>query len=79
MNDCAKKCLLKNTKCKKKECRMWVDYGKDLNCTLVTVHNNKGPMSLEETSKRLKISLVRVKQIQDKALQKLKKNAPLLN
>ena len=78
MNDCAVKCMLKKNKCNKKDCRMWVDYKKDLNCVLIAVHNSKGPMTLEEASKRLHLSLVRVKQIQDKALQKLKKNNPLL-
>jgi len=78
MNNCAKKCLSSNSKCNKEDCRMWIDYKKDLNCALVTVHNNKGPMSLEEVSKRFNLSFVRIKQIQDKALQKLKKNNPLL-
>ena len=78
MNNCAKNCILKKNECDKKSCRMWIDYKKDLNCTLIAVHNSKGPMTLEQTSKRFNLSLVRVKQIQDKALQKLKKNNPLL-
>jgi len=35
-------------------------------------------MSLEETAKRFDLSIVRIKQIQDKAVQKLKKNTPFL-
>jgi DNA-directed RNA polymerase sigma subunit (sigma70/sigma32) len=57
---------------------LWLDYKKDLNCTLIAVHNSKGPMSLEETAKRFSLSIVRIKQIQDKAVQKLKKNTPFL-
>ena len=78
MNDCAKKCILNRAVCNEEDCRMWIDYEGDLNCTLIAVHNSKGPMTLEQASKRLNISLVRIKQIQDKALQKLKKNNPLL-
>ena len=78
MNDCAKEFILSNGTCDKKACCMWIDYKKDLNCTLITVYNNKGPMSLQEVSKRFSLSFVRIKQIQDKALQKLKKNNPLL-
>jgi len=78
MNDCAKECISNKKKCERANCRLWVDYKKDLNCTLIAVHNNKGPMSLEETSKRFGLSIVRIKQIQDKAVQKLKKNTPFL-
>jgi hypothetical protein len=78
MNECAIECLVNNNQCDKKKCRMWVDYKEDLNCTLITVHNSKGPMTLEEVAKRFNLSIVRIKQIQDKALQKLRKNNPLL-
>jgi len=72
MIGCAKGCLEKQENCKEEKCRMWIDYGEDLNCTVISVKNNP-EMTLSEVSKRLDISLVRVKQIQDKALQKLKK------
>jgi hypothetical protein len=78
MNNCAKECISENKQCDRTGCRLWVDYKKDLNCTLITVRNNKGPMSLEETAKRFDLSIVRIKQIQDKAVQKLKKNTPFL-
>ena len=76
MNECAKKCLRKNKACKKEECRMWLDYKQDLNCTLIAVNNSK-EMTLQEVSNRLNISVGRVKQIQDKALQKLRKKRHL--
>ena len=78
MNKCAMECLINSKKCDKSKCRMWIDYEEDLNCALVTVYNNKGPMSLQEVAKRFNLSVVRIKQIQDKALQKLRKNNPLL-
>ena len=51
---------------------MWVDYDEDNNCSLVSIYHN-GPMTLDEVSKRLKISLVRVSQIEKEALKKLSK------
>ena len=70
MRECAKECKKQKKRCIQKDCRLWIDYKKDLNCTLVAVENNPS-MTLEEVSKRLHISLVRVKQIQDKAVEKL--------
>lgn len=52
-------------------CRYYVDYEKDCNCVLVTVANS-GSLTLRETAKRLDISYVRVKQIQDSVLGKLR-------
>jgi len=78
MNKCAMECIMNNNQCSEENCRMWIEYKEDLNCTLIAVHNNKGSMSLEEVSKRFGLSIVRIKQIQDKALQKLRKNNPLL-
>ena len=78
MNECAKKCFLANTTCKQKTCRLWINHKTDLNCVLIATKQHPGPMTLDEVSKRLDLSIVRIKQIQDKALQKLKKNALLL-
>ena len=54
-------------------CRNWIDYKEDLNCCLISVEKH-GQMTLMEVAKRLGVSHVRIKQIQDKALIKLKKN-----
>ena len=68
-----KKCLDKiGNPCKNKDCRQWIDYPEDENCVLVAVKKN-GKMTLRECSKRLGVSYVRVKQIQDRALIKLEK------
>tara|TARA_R110000824_G_scaffold89786_3_gene219854 strand:- start:463 stop:846 length:384 start_codon:yes stop_codon:yes gene_type:complete len=56
--------------CNNKECRQWIDYGEDQNCVSIAVGKH-GRMTLREVAKRLGVSYVRVKQIQDKALQKL--------
>jgi hypothetical protein len=76
MKKCLKECIKKDKSCTKKDCRVWVDYEDDLNCSLLSIQKH-GPMTLEETAKRLKLSIVRVKQLQDRALQKLQKNRHL--
>ncbi len=58
--------------CQNKECRQWIDYSEDDNCVLVAVKKN-GIMTLRECAKRLGVSYVRVKQIEDKAIKKLEK------
>ena len=72
MNNCAKKCLMQEKSCKLKGCKMWINYKNDLNCSLVATHKHGG-MSLKQIAERLGLSIVRIKQIQDKALQKLRK------
>jgi len=74
VRECAEKCRELEVSCPVYDCRLWVDYDDDLNCTLITV-DKRGRMTLRETSERLGVSFVRVKQIQDKALQKLLKKA----
>ena len=51
---------------------MWIDYDGDQNCSLVSIYYN-GKMTLEEVAKRMKISLVRVSQIEKEAMKKLSK------
>ena len=67
---CSKICLSEGTPCSKDNCRLWVDYSPDLNCVSETVENH-GALTLREVAKRLNVSFVRVKQIEDKALKKL--------
>ena len=59
--------------CDLKDCRHWMDYENDLNCSIVCANRN-GPLTLHETSDRLGVSFVRIKQNQDRALQKLSKH-----
>ena len=72
MKECAKECYLKRAPCQESECRMHIHYEEDLNCTIIAVKKH-GPMTLEEVGKRHQISTVRVKQIVDATLLKLKK------
>jgi len=66
---CLEACKQHNVDCPNTDCRMWVDYKEDLNCVLESV-NKHGSMSLREVAKRMEISFVRVKQIEDKAADK---------
>ena len=74
MKECAKRCEELHTSCPCEECRLWIDYPEDLNCTLHAVENkHTGELTLREVADRLGISFVRVKQIQDQASRKVVK------
>ena len=69
------KCIRKTKEdcpCKEKGCRYWIDYKEDNNCSLITVDKH-GRITLREVAERLGVSYVRIKQIEDKAILKLKK------
>ena len=77
--ECTKKCRKESSPCQENSCRHWMDYEGDLNCSIISAEVN-GPMTLEQISDRMGMTLVRVKQIQDAALVKLKKRiSPLLH
>ena len=69
---CKEICQKLNRPCANVDCRHWIDYSEDLNCVFICAEKH-GYLTLDETSKRLGISLVRVKQIQDKAVKKIHK------
>jgi DNA-directed RNA polymerase sigma subunit (sigma70/sigma32) len=74
MRECCKKCLDCDVSCpiENSDCRHWIDYENDSNCTLIAVENNdSSKMTLREVSIRLGVSFVRVKQIEDSAIKKL--------
>ena len=75
---CYEICQKSKIICKQKECRCWIDYEEDLNCTIVTVKKH-GNLTLREIGERLSLSFVRIKQIQDKALKKLSKRLQNIN
>jgi len=69
---CYKECESKNQSCDQTQCRLWIDYDNDLNCTMVAISKHPdNHMTLREVAERLGISFVRVKQIEEKALNKL--------
>ena len=72
MRKCASDSMENDSICKKKDCKLWINYGEDLNCTLVSVKKH-GRLGLKEVGERLGISYVRVSQIEKEAFKKLKK------
>lgn len=76
---CTDQCRKDKKPCSKEACRHWMNYTDDLNCSLIAAEDH-GPMTLEDISKRLDLTLVRVKQIQDEAMIKMKKRIlPILH
>ena len=72
MRKCARECLIYNQCCAQTECRHWINYEEEKNCSLISVEVN-GPMTLMQVAERLNVSFVRVSQIEKKALKKLSK------
>ena len=72
LRECSRQCLQSQTECRKIECRMWIDFPSEYNCTYISIYEN-GCMTLREIGERLGISFARVKQLEDKALNKIRK------
>lgn len=70
--ECIKKCRQDKQPCSNDSCRHWMEYSEDLNCSVIAAEDN-GPMTLEDISKRMGVTLVQIKNIQDRALSKVKK------
>ena len=72
--NCYDECKIKKRSCEVKDCRLWIDFPEDLNCTLHAVKNNHtGELTLREVADRIGLSFVRIKQIQDQAVKKVEK------
>lgn len=69
--NCSAQCVLKDTVCEKNDCRYWIDYKKEHNCSKISIYLH-GRMTLKQVAERLGISIPRVKQIEMKALMRLK-------
>tara|TARA_Y100001938_G_C7884518_1_gene326673 strand:+ start:296 stop:538 length:243 start_codon:yes stop_codon:yes gene_type:complete len=67
---CYDVCTLTGKSCNNKECRLWIDYEKDFNCTEISVQKND-KLVFREIGERLKLTPSRVKQIENEALGKL--------
>ena len=70
MRECAKSLLEYNVDCPCKDCRLWIDFKEDSNCTLIAIDKKKC-MTLREVADRMGVSFVRIKQIQDVAHKKM--------
>ena len=72
LRECSRECMQKQKACKESSCRMWVDFPDEYNCCLISIYEN-GCMTLREIGERLNISFARVKQIESKALAKIRR------
>ena len=72
MIECAEKCRELNVSCPVKDCRYWIDYEEDYNCTNIAIDKN-GAMKLREISERMGLTPARIQQIEKSVLPKLKK------
>ena len=73
---CAKACMKEKDSCSQKECKNWIEYDQDLNCSLVAIHKydyENGTMPLREIAKRTGVSYVMIHHILNKALKKVRK------
>jgi hypothetical protein len=70
VRECSKLCIKHKVSCPNNDCRYWMDYEEDLNCTFIAVKKH-GAMTLREIAKRVGVSFVRIQQIEKKALAKL--------
>ena len=73
LRPCSIECMQENKKCKKNDCRLWIDFEEDHNCCLVAIYEH-GPMTLREIGERIGVSFARIKQIETAALKKMRKN-----
>ena len=58
--NCDETCEKDNVPCNRFGCDNFIDYEDDLNCVLVCARKN-GPLTLEQAAKRLGVSYVRIK------------------
>ena len=69
---CSRLCIKKDICCENDECKLWINYKDEHNCTLISIYEN-GCMTLRQAAERLGISFARVKQIETQALEKIRK------
>ena len=78
MKKCTLKCIELLTDCPNVDCRYWIEHKNSLNCTFVAIEKN-GEMDLRTVGEIIVVSFVRIKQIQDKAVEKVNKLLKILD
>lgn len=68
---CHELCEKYKVSCPNKECRLWIEYGEDFNCTNISVQKY-GKLIFQDIGKRLNLTPSRIKQIENAALKKMK-------
>lgn len=75
---CSRKCVELEISCPHADCKHWIDFSNENNCSLVSIKHN-GSMTLRQIAERLHLSFARIKQIESKALIKIRKHTTSLN
>ena len=75
---CYDECRINKKPCQIKECRLWIDFSEDLNCTEIAV-DKEGEMVLRKIAERLHLTSPRIQQIERKALAQVSKTFQKLN
>ncbi len=75
---CSRKCIELKVGCPHTDCKHWINFPNENNCSLISIKRN-GSMTLRQIAERLQLSFARIKQIETKALSKIKKHAASLN
>ena len=78
LKECSGKCLELSIDCPNEACKHWISFSKEKNCSLISIKQN-GNMTLRQVAERMQLSFARIKQIETKALNKIKKRAMSLN
>jgi len=75
---CYTECRIKKKECQVRDCRLWIDYPEDFNCTETAVQK-EGEMTLKKVGDRLGLTPSRIKQIENKSIVKVSKIFKKLN
>lgn len=76
LKGCAQKCVELEYECDFNECQNWINFKDDNNCDLVSIKKH-GQLTLRQVGERLGVSYVRIKQIEDSAIKKIKNSISL--
>jgi DNA-directed RNA polymerase specialized sigma subunit len=73
LKECSQLCYDNEIECDFNDCNNWINFKEDNNCDLISLKKH-GSLTLRQIGDRLGISYVRVKQIEDNAIKKIKNN-----
>ena len=60
LKKCSKLCIHHDVSCPNEDCRYWINFSEDLNCTFIAIKKH-GAMTLREVARRTGVSFVRIK------------------
>jgi len=74
--ECSQNHIINKSCCGNENCKHWIDFKEDNNCDLISIEKN-GPLTLRQVGERMGVSYVRIKQIEDSAIKKIRQTIPL--